>query len=237
MATLPLLRVIVLSMGAFLLLMIIANSLELVSVAKIEQWIRTAQISSTPLLIAVIIGLLMVDIALSIPTLFIAVLSGFFLGAVIGAITVFCGLFTTVSLGYWLGNRYGSQFLHRLAGSTKQQQLLAQQFQQHSTLLIVFARAVPMLPEISAILSGSHGLPYRKFLGFWALGTAPYCVIACYSGSLSTTSNPAPAITGMLLLMAGSWLLAGGLRWYLQKHKVDSLNCKMPKSQHGAVRK
>ena len=221
LVTQPLLRIIVLSMAGLLLLMLIANSLDLVSITKIEQWIRTAQTISTPLLIAVIIGLLMVDIVLSIPTLLIALLSGFFLGAVIGTVTVFCGLFGTMSLGYWMGNRLGSKFLHRFAGSAKQQKLLAQQFQQHSALLIVFARAVPMLPEISAILSGSQALPYWKFIGLWALGTAPYCIIACYSGSLSSASNPIPAITGVLLLMAGLWLLAGGLRWYLQNHKTD----------------
>lgn len=220
LAAQPLLRIILLSMAALLMVMLIVSNFDWVNVTKVEAWLHEAQTISTPVLVAVIMGLLLVDFLLSIPTLLIAVLSGFFLGAVGGALTVFCGLFGTVSMGYFLGKHFGDRLLNRFCRSPEQRNLLALQYQQHSSLLIVFARAVPMLPEITAVLSGSHNMPYWKFFAWWALGTAPYCIIASYSGSVSSASNPTPALAGMLALMAGLWILAAGLKWHLNKKVI-----------------
>lgn len=217
LAAQPLLKIILLSMAALLVVMLLVGNFDWVNVTKVEAWLHKAQTISTPVLVAVIMGLLLVDLFLSIPTLLIAVLSGFFLGAVGGALTVFCGLFGTVSVGYILGKQFGDRLLNRFCSSPEQRHLLAWQYQQHSRLLIVFARAVPMLPEITAVLSGSHNMPYWKFITWWALGTAPYCIVASYSGSVSSASNPTPALAGMLALMAGLWILAAGLKWYLNK--------------------
>lgn len=222
MASQPLIKIILSSMAGLLIIMLLVSGLDIVNTDKIEQWLYAAQGISRVWLVSVIIALLFVDLLLSIPTLLIAVLSGFFLGTTLGAITVFCGLFGTVTLGYGLGRQFGHHLLPRLCGSEQQQALLAEQYQHHAPLLIVFARAVPMMPEITAVLSGSHAMPYWQFIGLWALGTAPYCVIASYSGSLSSTSDPKPALIGMLALMAGLWLIAGGLKWFLQKQKPSS---------------
>lgn len=221
LATQPLLRIIVLSMAGLLVIMLTASHFNWVSAAQAEIWLHEAQTVSTPVLVMLILALLLADLLLSVPTLLIAVLSGFFLGALGGAVTVFVGLFGTVSVGYWLGKQFGNRLLNRFCRSPEQRELLARQYQQHGVLLIVFARAMPMLPEITAVLSGSHAMPYRKFIGWWATGTAPYCMIASYSGSLSSTSNPIPALAGMLALMAGLWVLAAFLKWHLHKKQAS----------------
>ncbi|OIQ26783.1 MAG: hypothetical protein BM561_01730 [Vibrio sp. MedPE-SWchi] len=56
-----------------------------------------------------------------------------------------------------------------------------------------------------------------RFMLAWLLSTVPYCLIAAYSGSISSMSDPKPALMGAALLTTTFWV-----GWFLfRKFKLN----------------
>jgi uncharacterized membrane protein YdjX (TVP38/TMEM64 family) len=81
--------------------------------------------------------------------------------------------------------------------------------------MILMSRASPILPEVSACMAGITRMPFRKFLLAWTINTVPFALIASYSGSISSISNPRPAIYAAISIYAVLWI---GW-WILKKYK------------------
>ncbi len=193
-----------------------------ISVEKIELWLTAAKSVDVIYLALIIVLLLFADLFIAMPTLTVMILSGYFLGPVYGAITAITGVMLAGIIGYILSYLYGEK-LEKLVIKDPQQRLaLRKQFDQYGILMIVFSRAMPILPEITACLSGMTKMPFIRFITAWSVSSVPYGIIATYAGSISSLNNPKPAIITAIVLTTLCWAA-----WFivqrLNKHKKASI--------------
>lgn len=164
-------------------------------------------------------GLLWVDLLLSIPTIAVSLLAGYFLGWPLGALAVSGGLLLAGGSGYWLGRRYGLRLLARITPDPVRREVMTAIFSRYGVITLIVCRALPMLPEISCCLAGATRLPLSRFLPAYLLGSLPYAVVVTYAGSISSIDNPWPALIMAALLSLVLWGGGALLLWY-RRHRL-----------------
>ncbi|MBY0564710.1 MAG: VTT domain-containing protein [Hyphomonadaceae bacterium] len=90
-------------------------------------------------------------------------------------------------------------------------------FETNGLLVLFVCQALPILPEVSCCLAGTTRMPFPKFAFGFAVGTVPFAVIAAYAGSISTLSDPTPAIIASIGIAATLWVL-----WSLLKRRGEA---------------
>jgi membrane protein DedA with SNARE-associated domain len=65
--------------------------------------------------------------------------------------------------GYILSYIFGEKLEKLIVKDVQQKLALREQFARYGLLMIIFARAVPILPEITACLSGLTKMPFINF--------------------------------------------------------------------------
>tara|TARA_R100000005_G_C4943091_1_gene166771 strand:- start:426 stop:824 length:399 start_codon:yes stop_codon:yes gene_type:complete len=116
------------------------------------------------------------------------------------------GLLLAGFSGYGLSQRYGGGLAKMLVKDEAELEKTAQSFRKFGVGTILLSRAMPILPEVSACMAGLTGMSKLKFTLAWILSTIPYAVIASYAGSISSVSNPMPAILTAIGLTTFFWL-------------------------------
>ena len=81
-----------------------------------------------------------------------------------------------------------------------------QVFERAGFVTILLARAVPILPEVSACLAGMTGMRFGRFLLAWTASTLPFAAIGAFGGSASTLADPRPGIFTALAISGTLWL-------------------------------
>jgi len=181
---------------------------------QIENWLSQAK-NTSPLYLGMIIStLLFADLFIAVPTLTIIILSGYFLGFIEGVIFSLTGILLAGVIGYILSRYYGDKILTFLIRDDMERAEVIKIFNRHGFVMILLSRAMPILPETSACLSGMTGMKFRKFLCAWLISAVPYVLIASYAGSISTIDNPKPAIFTAIALSAFFWIA-----WFLYHRK------------------
>ncbi len=206
----PLILLIAKIFGAFIVLLLLINLTGVVTFSKIETLLEQANSISPYLIASIIIALLIADLFISVPTLSLGVLAGFFLGPFFGAITLFTGLMITGVSGYTLTRLLGFRVLNFLMPKAKDQKSIQMQFHNYGFVMILLSRALPMLPETTACLAGMTKMPISKFLVAWAVCHGIYSIFVSYIGSISSVENPYPTIISILILyvvLGLSWLV------------------------------
>lgn len=188
--------------STFLLL----TSTGVVTVERVTYWLEAAQQSSPILIGGTVALLLFADLFVAMPTLTIIILSGFFLGPVLGAAASILGLSLAGVSGYGISYRYGDKLARKLIRDERELERATLAFRQFGVATILLSRAMPILPEVSACMAGITRMPKLKFASAWILSTVPYAAIAAYAGSISTLSNPGPAILAVIGLTTFSWI-------------------------------
>lgn len=185
---------------------LVLNTIGWLTVEQISNWLEFVQ-QSSPFVVGCIVTLLLfADLFVAMPTLTIMILSGFFLGPVLGAIFSMIGLLLAGLSGYVLSYRYGAQLAKMLIKDEQELNRAILSFNQFGVGTILLSRAVPILPEVSACMAGLTHMPKLRFATAWILSTVPYAVIASYAGSMSTLSDPKPAIITAIGLTVFFWL-------------------------------
>jgi len=216
-----LIKLILVLAAIFASTFILAKLTGIISVEKIELWLTAAKNIDTFMLSALIVMLLFSDLFIAVPTLTVMILSGYFLGHMNGAITSIIGVMLAGITGYILSSIFGHKLENLIVKDSQQRLELREQFTRYGLLMIIFSRAIPILPEITACLSGLTKMPFTKFLFAWTVSSVPYAVIATYSGSISSVENPKPAIITAVALTVIMWFA-----WFVIKRisKKDSYN-------------
>lgn len=150
--------------------------------------------------------LLFADLFIAVPTLTITILSGYFLGYSYGALAALTGILLAGVCGYALSHYYGNAILRFLLKDESKRNEAISAFQKHGFVMILLSRAMPILPEASACLSGMTRMPFSKFLFAWLISSVPYILIAAYAGSISSLDNPKPAIFTAISITAFFWI-------------------------------
>lgn len=201
----PLLKIMAILLAIFATLFVLGQVFGILTVENVKAGLQGASKIDALALSAVIITLLCVDIFITVPTLTITLLAGFFLGFPMGAAVALIGTSAATFLGYAMGRRWGEKVISKLIKDDGQITDLKITFQTHGPAMITLARAAPMVPEICALMAGATNMQFSRYVLLHLIGTLPYVTIASYAGSISSADDPMPAIYGAMLLYAVGW--------------------------------
>lgn len=201
---------------------VVINYFELLTLEDIKNYLAEAK-EISPLYLGLLVSFfLFLDLFIAVPTLSIIILSGYFLGFAYGFAFSLLGVSLAGITGYLLSYKFGKRFLNFLIKDKKQKHEMIKTFNKHGMAMIILSRAMPILPEASACLSGFTKMKFKKFAFAWYISSIPYILIATYSGSISSIDNPTPAILTAIGLSLFFWLM-----WFIyhkkqkkHKHKI-----------------
>ncbi len=182
----------------------------LLTLEQIEGWLRAAKEFSPFYVGGIVVLLLFADLFIAIPALTVTLLAGYFLGHMYGAMAAMLGVLLAGISGYLLSYRYGDKILHFLIKDEEERNDAINTFSKHGFVMILLSRAMPLLPESTACLSGMTKMPFIKFLSAWLISSVPYICIATYAGSVSSLDNPIPAILAAIGISMFFWIA-----WFL----------------------
>lgn len=133
--------------------------------APLETAIRTAleKEEAVPVVAASVVGLLATDIFLPIPSSFVSTVGGAILGTWAGTAASWLGLTFGAMLGFGLARWIGPPLARRFS-SEEDLSRMRRMTDKSGPLVLVLARAVPVLAEASVLLLGATGLSWGRFL-------------------------------------------------------------------------
>ena len=190
----------------FIAIFTIAELTGFLSVDQVKSWLTAARALSPIYMSSLVIALLITDLFVTVPTMTIIALAGYLLGFQQGALVSMAGLLLTGSIGYGLGRSYGNRVLGWLLKKPQEQHEAKASFNQQGFTMIILARAVPMLPEISSYLAGTTKMPFGKFILAWFINTLPYSLLIAYAGSISSVDDPKPAFYSAIGISTTLWI-------------------------------
>jgi len=209
---------LVLSLAAiFATSFLIAKSTGLFSIDQIEEWLQNAQRLSPIYVGSIVAAVLFADLFIAVPTLTVTILAGYFLGFPAGTIAALVGTMMAGVIGYGISHQFGDKVMKIVSKDPEKIQQIKTTFHEHGFVMILLSRAAPIVPEISACLAGFTRMPFSRFITAWTLCTVPYVMIAAYAGSVSTLSDPKPAIFAAIGISGTLWIA-----WYFFRRKTKS---------------
>ncbi|MDC0112245.1 VTT domain-containing protein [Emcibacteraceae bacterium] len=198
---------------------ILVQATGLITIDKINFWFNEIKLLPAYYIGGIIIFFMFIDLVISIPTLAIIMLAGFFLGTFLGALFTIIGLMIAGCCGYILGYKYGEVILVLLLRNVQERNEFKASFKKHGYVTILLSRALPVLPEISTCIAGMTKMPFSKFILAWFISITPYSLIAAYAGAASSPRSPEPAIIAWSLLTSTLWI-----SWYFFKKTKKCCN-------------
>ena len=127
------------------------------------------------------------------------------LGPLVGTLFTVLGVSLAGFTGYALSDRYGDQLVKKLIPDQAEREQAVNSFSRVGFGTILLSRAMPILPEVSACMAGLTQMSRSKFALAWLGSTVPYATIANYAGSISSLSDPKPAIFTAIVLTVTFW--------------------------------
>jgi uncharacterized membrane protein YdjX (TVP38/TMEM64 family) len=162
-----------------------------------------------------IVGLLLIDILLPVPSSLVMLASGALFGVVGGAALSLAGSLAGEWLGFELVRRYGRATAERLVGDVdldRMQHLMAR----HGAVAVAVTRALPVVMETLSVVAGLSGMRRSTFLLASLLGTTPIVIVYAWAGANAReTGNLVPAMIIVMAVAAAGWV------WY-RAHRPDS---------------
>lgn len=178
------------------------------TVEGIESGLKTAAEANAIYVIIGVVALLLADIFIAVPTLTIAILSGYFLGFGLGAFSATLGMALAGATGYALCRLYGPGLLKKIYSDSHKREEMQSLFNQHGSTVLLICRAMPILPEVSCCMAGANRMPFIRFFTCYMVSTLLYASIAAFAGSRSSLDSPQPAIyaaIGLVLFFWAAW--------------------------------
>lgn len=185
---------------------LILTTTGVLTVEGIEAGLKAASEVNAIYVIISVVVLLLADIFIAVPTLTIAILSGFFLGFGLGAFSATLGMALSGITGYALCRLYGPGLLKKIYPDSHKREEMESLFNQHGSTVLLLCRAMPILPEVSCCMAGANRMPFVRFFTCYMVSTLPYASIAAFAGSRSSLENPQPAIYTAIGLTVFFWM-------------------------------
>lgn len=209
-----LIKILLIVMVCFASTFILIKFTGVLTIEQIQGWLEQAK-DIAPIYVGIIIAILLFsDLFIAIPTLTVTILSGYFLGHFYGAFAAFTGIMLAGICGYTLSYYFGDSILNFLIKNKTKRIEAIHAFQRHGFIMILLSRAMPILPETTACLSGMTNYPFNKFITAWLINSVPYILIATYAGSISSINNPKPAIITVIGITGFLWV-----SWFIYNRK------------------
>lgn len=205
-----LIKIAVILALAFASTFLIIKSTGLITEESVSAFLQQAKSINPWWLAVLVIGLLLVDLLIAVPTMTTILFAGFLMGPIYGGLASAAGLMLLGVTGYGMGYRIGRPVLLRLFKDEKRLPEIETAFARNDLLLLFVCQAMPILPELSCTLAGIARTRLPRFLFGYAVGVVPFAFIVAYAGSISTLSNPSPAIytaIGVSVILLLFWTL------------------------------
>jgi len=187
----------------------------LLSVEEITTYLDQSQDLSIIFIGSIITLILFADLFIAVPTLTVTILAGYFLGHFYGALFALLGVSLAGVIGYIISHYFGEKLLNLMIPNKLKQEESMKIFKKHGFVMILLSRAMPIVPETTAVLSGISKMPFLKFLSAWMISSIPYVLIATYAGSISSINDPKPAIFTAIAMSSFLWI-----GWYFFHKRV-----------------
>lgn len=171
----------------------------------VVHWLEQARQIDAWIVALIVIGLLVADLFIAVPTMTLTLLAGYFLGPVFGALAAATGMITAGALGYVISNRFGRSVLRRIINDEGRLHEMEQVFSRYGVTVLMICRAMPILPEVSCCLAGITRMRFVTFGFGYLVGTLPYVVVCTWLGAQSSASDPMPAIWGAAVVSIVMW--------------------------------
>jgi uncharacterized membrane protein YdjX (TVP38/TMEM64 family) len=170
----------------------------------VARWLSDAGPGSA----AVIVGLLVADVFLPVPSSVVMVLSGAAFGVLGGAALALVGSIAGEWLGFELVRRYGRTVSSRIVGENELA-WVTHFFKRHGIVAVIVTRPLPVVMETMSLVAGLSGMTRGAFLTASLIGTAPIVLVYAYAGAVSRqVGSLLPAVV-ILIAVSGA-----GLLWY-----------------------
>ncbi|MDF1720793.1 MAG: VTT domain-containing protein [Minwuia sp.] len=209
-----LIRVMLILGSIFAAVFVAGHLLGILTTDNVRSWLEQAQ-SIDPLWVAgLVVALLFIDLFITVPTLTLTILAGFFLGFPAGASAAFVGVTSAAFGGYCISRRWGDPAIRLILKEEVAREEFAAAFRSNGPVMIMLSRALPMLPEITACMAGVTRMPPLRYAAFFLIGNLPYILVAAYAGSVSSLEAPQPAIYTALVLYGILWT-----GWYFLRRR------------------
>jgi uncharacterized membrane protein YdjX (TVP38/TMEM64 family) len=182
----------------------------LITEEGVREFLARAHTVNPGWFVALVIGLLLIDLIVAVPTMTTILLAGYLLGPWLGGAASAVGLMLLGGTGYTLGFRFGRPVLARLFEDEERLTGIEQAFARNDLLVLFVCQALPILPELSCCLAGVARTPLSRFVLGYGVGVVPFAFIVAWAGSKSTLSDPSPAIytaIGVSVALLGAWTL------------------------------
>lgn len=205
-----LIKIAVILALAFASTFIIIKSTGLITEEGVSAFLQQSKSINPWWLATLVVGLLLIDLLIAVPTMTTILFAGFLMGPIYGGLASATGLMLLGVLGYGMGYRIGRPVLLRLFKDEKRLPEIESAFARNDLLLLFVCQAMPILPELSCTLAGIARTRFPRFLFGYAVGVVPFAFIVAYAGSISTLSNPSPAIytaIGVSVILLLLWTL------------------------------
>jgi uncharacterized membrane protein YdjX (TVP38/TMEM64 family) len=156
-----------------------------------------------------VIGFLLLDIVLPIPSSFVLAAAGYLLGPAWGSLACFVGLSGAALVGYGLGHVAGEPLARRLVGADGLHRFEGL-WRRHADLVLLCFRAMPVLAETSVVLAGVARMCLWRFVALVSVGNAVVAAMYALLGAWS-------AQQASFLLLSAAAMLLPGLTWLLAR--------------------
>jgi uncharacterized membrane protein YdjX (TVP38/TMEM64 family) len=155
------------------------------------------------------VGLLVVDVALPVPSSLVMVAHGALFGVAIGTLLSLAGSTGAALVGFAIGRR-GAPLLARLV-SAKERGQADRLLTRWGMLAIIVTRPVPLLAETTTIVVGSSPLGWGRVALAALAGSLPSALLYALTGAVGARLQNGALVFGLVLLVASSFWLVG--RW------------------------
>lgn len=160
------------------------------------------------------VGLLLVDVALPVPSSLVMILHGALFGVVVGTGLSLIGGTGATLTGFALG-RYSGPFISRWLAPGERARV-ERLLDRWGALAIVVTRPVPILAETTAILAGASSLSWRRTALAALVGCFPAALLYALTGAVAAGfASGALAFAVVMLAAALFWAVErlAGRRW------------------------
>lgn len=150
---------------------------------------------------AVGVSLLVVDVALPVPSSGVMILHGLLFGLWVGAALSLAGAIGAAAVGFWLG-RAGNAWIRRLV-TPEEHDRAGRLLARWGALAIVASRPVPMLAETVMILAGASPMPWGRAMLAALAGTIPAALAYAAVGATAASLTAGTAVFVGVVVVGG----------------------------------
>lgn len=189
-----LIRVALILAAAFASTFLIVQWFGLLPEEGVIRWLEGLRAVHPGWLMAGVVALLLLDLFVAVPTMTTILIAGWLLGPVLGGATAAFGLMLLGTTGYVIGRLAGRPVLRRMLKDEARLAGIEAAFARNDLLTLAVCQAVPILPEVSAVMAGVARMhPLRFGLGY-GIGVIPFAFVVASGGAASSPDDLRPAI-------------------------------------------